>query len=150
MLEQRDQLAGDPLRLSLDLDRRKAGGPPALEERRTIARAVRCERSSRAVKRPPIDFHDQAVSRPAKVNFSRAVVAIDLWPRNAMVDADLQHRGLAIAARPCPPVVFHVSEEREQRRRPGTSGSCRQRRLDRPEVEELEPLGLLDGASQLM
>src|SRR4051794_39656550 len=86
---------------------------PSTASRRSRARSA--SNAARLVGPPPVGLHDEPGGRPAEVELTPAAVGVDLWARQAGVEAQLQHPGLELAARERHAVLGEVRQKRAQR-----------------------------------
>jgi hypothetical protein len=96
------------------------------------------------VEGPAVDLDEEVVVAEREVAFPAVVVHVDLGPRKVMVGAELEERGLDVAARPPAVLVAELGDDAEQPAAPAASRVGGEGLAQRGEVEELALVGLLD------
>lgn len=94
--------------------------------------------------RVSVDLHDEPVPRPPEVDVLAVDRAVDLRTRQPVVEAQLEHRRLGVAARGRETVLARVAEKHDERAASSTTRMREQDAFDRAQVEELELVGALD------
>lgn len=110
---------------------------------------VGLERVARPVDPEAVGLHGQPPLRPAEVELPAVLIAVDLRARQLVVEAELEEERLEIAPRRGV-VRAEVGEERRQRGRARSRAVRGQDPHHLPVVVELQLLGPLDRAAQLV
>jgi len=97
-----------------------------------------------------VDLDDESSIGPGEVRLAIAVVAVDHWPRETVVDTQLQEERFEVAPRPRLAVPREVRQHRAQRRGSPPAAVAPEQGLHRPEVEEAEIDGAFDRSPELM
>ncbi|HEV7495747.1 hypothetical protein [Baekduia sp.] len=93
-----------------------------------------------------VDLDDEVVVREAKIPLGAVVDAVDVRPWEAVIEAELQERGLDVAACARDSVVLEIGDQVDELTPPGLPRVGRERPGHGVKIEELELLSALDGA----